>query len=91
PSVGHVLLFGAISSSCGQVVSYPLQVVRTKLQAQGMAGRPVIFTGMTDCLVKILQTHGLRGLYRGLLPNFLKSVPAISISYAVFETVKDAL
>ncbi|ETW06291.1 hypothetical protein H310_02583 [Aphanomyces invadans] len=91
PSVGHVLVFGAISSSCGQVVSYPLQVVRTKLQAQGMAGRPVVFTGMTDCFVKILQSYGLRGLYRGIVPNFLKSVPAISISYAVFETVKDAL
>ncbi|KAF0687590.1 Aste57867_20709 [Aphanomyces stellatus] len=91
PSVGHVLLFGAVSSSCGQVVSYPLQVVRTKLQAQGMAGRPVIFAGMGDCFVKILQTHGVRGLYRGLLPNFLKSVPAISISYATFESVKNAL
>ncbi|CAK4071303.1 unnamed protein product [Aphanomyces euteiches] len=91
PSVGHVLLFGAVSSSCGQVVSYPLQVVRTKLQAQGMVGRPVVFSGMGDCFFKILQTHGLRGLYRGIVPNFLKSVPAISISYATFESVKNVL
>ncbi|OQS07417.1 carrier superfamily protein [Thraustotheca clavata] len=91
PSVGHVLLFGAISSTCGQVVSYPLQVVRTKLQAQGMKGRHVVYTGMRDCLVKIVQSHGISGLYRGILPNFMKSVPAISISYAVFETVKNSL
>ncbi|KDO34933.1 hypothetical protein SPRG_00995 [Saprolegnia parasitica CBS 223.65] len=91
PSVGHVLLFGAASSTCGQIVSYPLQVVRTKLQAQGMKGRHVVYSGMRDCLVKIVQAHGIWGLYRGILPNFMKSVPAISISYAVFESVKNAL
>ncbi|OQR97148.1 carrier superfamily protein [Achlya hypogyna] len=91
PSVGHVLVFGALSSTCGQIVSYPLQVVRTKLQAQGMKGRHVVYSGMRDCLVKIVQAHGVLGLYRGILPNFMKSVPAISISYAVFESVKNAL
>ena len=30
----------------------------------------------------------VRGLYRGLLPNFLKTLPAISISYATFEWCK---
>lgn len=29
-----LLGFGALSSTCGQLVAYPLQLVRTKLQAQ---------------------------------------------------------
>ena len=46
---------------------------------------------MFDCAIKTLRKDGFAGLYRGIVPNFMKSVPAISISYAVFETVKKSL
>lgn len=91
PPVTEMLLCGATSSACGQVVSYPLQLVRTRLQAQGMKGRPEAYTGVWDCLVKTFQADGFRGLYQGLTPNLLKGLPAISISYAVYETVKSSL
>jgi hypothetical protein len=39
----------------------------------------------------IWQREGLVGFYRGLLPNMLKVVPAVSISYLVYETVLKAL
>lgn len=44
------------------------------------------FTGIMDCVRKIIASDGYLGLYRGLGPNMLKAVPSISISYAVFET-----
>ena len=76
---------GAFSSSCGQVVAYPLQLIRTKLQAQGMEGRPRRYKGILDCFRQTTRDHGLKGLYKGIGPNFLKAVPAISISYLVYE------
>ncbi len=91
PSVAHILLFGAISSSCGQIVSYPFQVIRTKLQVQGMKSHPIVFRGMQDCFLHIFKKYGVYGLYRGILPNFMKSVPSISISYTVFESIKNLL
>lgn len=36
----------------------------------------------------ILRTDGLKGLYRGLMPNFMKVIPSISISYVVYERLK---
>jgi len=41
--------------------------------------------GATGLLRVIIAREGLRGLYRGLLPNFVKVLPAVSISYAVYE------
>ncbi|CAG0914729.1 unnamed protein product [Notodromas monacha] len=36
----------------------------------------------TEMIRSILRTEGWTGLYRGLLPNFMKVIPAVSISYA---------
>lgn len=43
---------------------------------------------MTSLFKQILQTEGPKGLYRGLAPNFLKVIPAVSISYVVYEQLK---
>lgn len=39
----------------------------------------------------IIKTEGVRGLYRGLLPNFIKVLPAVCISYVVYEHAKSFL
>ena len=52
------------------------------------AGGGVGFVGM---LRNIVQTEGVTGLYRGILPNFLKVLPAVSISYVIYENAKTRL
>ena len=39
----------------------------------------------------IWDEEGFRGLYRGLVPNFLKVAPAVSVSYVVYECTRHAL
>jgi hypothetical protein len=39
----------------------------------------------------IWHNEGVVGFYRGLVPNILKVVPAVSISYLVYETVMKAV
>ena len=72
-------------------MSYPLARVRTLLQVQGLPGYEVKHSGMVDCFKNTVRDEGFKGLYRGIIPNFMKSVPAIAISYAVFEKSKTAL
>jgi len=43
---------------------------------------------MIDCFSKVVRHDGPLGLFRGLAPNFLKAVPAISLSYAVYEQMR---
>ena len=57
------------------------------MQAQGIPGMPT-YAGPVACARATVAAEGVRGLYRGLLPNFLKTLPAISISYAAFEWTK---
>lgn len=40
---------------------------------------------MTGVFRRIVQTEGVTGLYRGITPNFIKVMPAVSISYVVYE------
>lgn len=40
---------------------------------------------------RILEKEGFFGLYRGILPNFMKVIPAVSISYVVYEYMRSGL
>ncbi|KAH2254806.1 hypothetical protein KXW72_002376 [Aspergillus fumigatus] len=82
---------GALSGGFSASVVYPLNVLRTRLQAQGTVLHPTTYTGITDVARKTLQTEGPRGFYKGLTPNLLKVAPAVSISYVVYENAKRML
>jgi len=84
PAVSAVLACGMLSSTCGMIVTYPLNLVRTRLQASGMPGTPR-YDGALDVVRHTLRSGGIGGLYQGLLPNMLKVLPATSISYAVYD------
>uniref|UniRef100_A0A672J5R7 Calcium-binding mitochondrial carrier protein SCaMC-2-A-like n=1 Tax=Salarias fasciatus TaxID=181472 RepID=A0A672J5R7_SALFA len=91
PSVLVLLACGTASSTCGQLASYPLALVRTRMQAQAVTDGGQQQATMTGLLRHIVQTEGPAGLYRGLAPNFLKVIPAVSISYVVYEHLKSQL
>jgi solute carrier family 25 phosphate transporter 23/24/25/41 len=44
-----------------------------------------------DVTQQTLKGEGVRGLFKGLTPNLLKVVPAVSITYVVYENTKAAL
>uniref|UniRef100_A0A7S1SPR2 ADP,ATP carrier protein n=1 Tax=Tetraselmis chuii TaxID=63592 RepID=A0A7S1SPR2_9CHLO len=91
PPTVSILAVGTLSSSFAQFVSYPLALVRTRMQMQGVGGKSNKYAGMIDVMVKAVEREGLRGLYKGLLPNMLKLAPAAGISWAVFEEMKSFL
>ncbi|RKP24773.1 mitochondrial carrier domain-containing protein [Syncephalis pseudoplumigaleata] len=88
PSVFGTLVCGMISGTTGAVAVYPLSLVRTRLQAQGTPGHPRTYTGAFDVVRTTLQREGVRGFYKGLVPTLVKVVPAVGISYTVYEKTK---
>ncbi|XP_017272560.1 calcium-binding mitochondrial carrier protein SCaMC-3 isoform X1 [Kryptolebias marmoratus] len=87
PGVMVLVGCGAVSSTCGQLASYPLALIRTRMQAQAsVKGGPKL--SMLALLHSIVTQEGVAGLYRGISPNLLKIVPAVSVSYVVYEYMR---
>ncbi|MEQ2217145.1 hypothetical protein XENOCAPTIV_024563 [Xenoophorus captivus] len=87
PGVMVLVGCGAVSSTCGMLASYPLALIRTRMQAQAsLKGAPKL--SMLSLLHNIVTQEGLAGLYRGISPNLLKIIPAVSVSYVVYEYMR---
>ncbi|KAG0150418.1 hypothetical protein CROQUDRAFT_38245 [Cronartium quercuum f. sp. fusiforme G11] len=85
PGVMGTLACGAISGGIGASSVYPMNLVRTRLQAQGTSAHPATYYGISDCVERTWRKEGFKGFYKGLLPSLGKVVPAVSISWLVYE------
>lgn len=90
-SMIEVGALGTVSSVIAQTATYPLNLVRTKLQTQGVNGRPLLYDGMVHCLLSVVRSHGIVGLFHGITANYLKAVPATAATFIVFDRVQRAL
>ena len=90
-AMAEVAAAGAVASVVAQTVTYPLNIVRTRLQTQGVNGRPMLYDGTFHCLRTVLATEGILGLFHGLTANYLKAVPASVITFVVVSKVNKTL
>lgn len=82
---------GGFSGAFGASAVYPLNVLRTRLQSQGTVLHPKTYTGIMDVTRQTVAGEGIRGLFRGLTPNLFKVVPAVSITYVVYDKSKQVI
>ncbi|GMH70693.1 hypothetical protein TrLO_g13248 [Triparma laevis f. longispina] len=89
PMAGLVL--GMVAGCSGTVSGFPLEAARRKLQMQGVGGRPILYNGLADCLIKVAKNEGLGGLFRGCSANIVKMAPASAITFACYEKILSSL
>lgn len=91
-------LCGAFAGVASGIVTCPLDVIKTRLQAQG-SFRPRTYTGPTRAVYKgltgtarvIWRDDGVRGLYRGLGPMLLGYIPTWAVYMSTYEYTKGFL
>ncbi|KAL8167923.1 hypothetical protein V2J09_009422 [Rumex salicifolius] len=83
------LACGSLSGIASSTVTFPLDLVRRRMQLEGAAGQARVYrTGIAGTLGQIFRTEGMRGLYRGILPEYYKVVPGVGIAFMTYETLK---
>ncbi|KAF4975523.1 hypothetical protein FZEAL_7709 [Fusarium zealandicum] len=88
---------GAIGGFTSGVVTCPLDVIKTKLQAQGgyaalnqgrHVGHPKLYNGLIGSARVIWREEGIRGLYRGLGPIVMGYLPTWAVWFTVYNKSK---
>ncbi|TPX45969.1 hypothetical protein SeLEV6574_g03527 [Synchytrium endobioticum] len=78
------LLSGGISGVSSWLVIFPLDLIKTKKQAEVLAGSG---TKVTDMVRSIFQRDGIRGFYSGFTATLFRAIPIHSINWIVYEQV----
>jgi len=83
---------GTIASVAAKTVTFPLDLVRKRIQVQGPTrGRyvhkniPEYKGGAVGTFMTILRMEGMRGLYRGLTVSLVKAAPASAVTMWTYE------
>lgn len=102
------LFCGGTAGILSQCVTYPLDIVRKRLQAlhssdnmtsaergflragAGRGGKLMNFS-IRRAILFVLRTEGIRGLYRGVQINFIKTAPALAVSVTSYDMIRKAL
>ena len=79
------LLFGGFAGLLAQTCTYPLDIVRRRVQVHGQVNGT---SSVVSALVHIGKTEGLSGLYKGLTMNWMKGPLAVAISFTTNDMVK---
>ncbi|KAF2117771.1 mitochondrial carrier domain-containing protein [Lophiotrema nucula] len=87
---------GASAGIASGIVTCPLDVIKTRLQAQGSfqprnLARPArkVYNGLVGTARVIWLEDGVRGMYRGLGPMLLGYVPTWAVYMSVYDYSKD--
>ena len=81
------------------VATYPSQVVRSRMQQRGNAGAQGggseevrrRYLGFFQSLRCVARREGLGGLYKGMVPNVLRTLPSSGVTFMVYESTRSFL
>lgn len=88
----EVFLLGALAKLGATVSTYPLLVVKSRLQAKQEIGGNISlrYTGTFDAIIKMIRYEGLPAFYRGMSTKIVQSVFAASVLFMVKEELVKA-
>jgi solute carrier family 25 thiamine pyrophosphate transporter 19 len=79
---GTHFVAGAGAGVCATLVSYPFDIVRTRLVAQG---NRKVYRGTVHAATSMLAADGPRSLFRGIVPTFWTIAPYSGLQFAFYS------
>ena len=74
-------LAGSLSGTCSTILFQPLDLVKTRLQ-QNLALTSAASSGMIGTMRQVLQTEQVFGLWKGMAPSIMRTVPGVGLYFS---------
>ncbi|XP_054891551.1 mitochondrial glycine transporter A-like [Poeciliopsis prolifica] len=80
---------GSFSGTCSTLLFQPLDLVKTRLQTSHSGTQPGSSrVGMTSVLLGVVRTERLLGLWKGVSPSFVRTIPGVGIYFSSYHSLK---
>ncbi len=75
------------------LITYPLTTVRTRIQQNQYFNNrsEAKYHSLTDITVRLVKDEGVKGFYKGIVPNLLKGIPQRGIYFYCYELLKNLI
>eukprot|EP00818_Percolomonas_sp_WS_P001635 CAMPEP_0117436044 /NCGR_PEP_ID=MMETSP0759-20121206/804_1 /TAXON_ID=63605 /ORGANISM="Percolomonas cosmopolitus, Strain WS" /LENGTH=287 /DNA_ID=CAMNT_0005227631 /DNA_START=150 /DNA_END=1013 /DNA_ORIENTATION=+ len=84
-------LCGGLTKIMAVGITYPLQVVKTRLQDQQNKTHAVQYRGMVDCFKRMYSVEGFWSFYRGIWPVVARMAPQAAVTFMFYEKMMKIL
>jgi len=85
-TIPQYLMAGALTGAVISFVEGPIDLFKSQIQVQ-RAGESK-YTGVFDCARQIVGRYGIRGMYQGLGPTFLRDIPSNATYFGFYELTR---
>lgn len=75
---------GALAGTAATIASYPFDLLRTTLAAQG---EPRVYSGMMSAARGIYRESGIKGLYRGVGVTIFEIMPYAALQFGLYDSL----
>lgn len=78
-STFHMLMAGGLAGTASWVLTYPVDVIKSRLQADSQAR----YSGALDCFRQSMKNEGYKWLFRGLNSTIIRAFPTNAATFTV--------
>lgn len=88
-----LLLAGGLSGVFGWLSTYPIDVIKTRIQAQSIShkDKEMQYAGIVDCAQRLVKAEGPGTLWKGLGATIIRAFPTNAVIFLAYSTTIDLL